>query len=217
MNADFARSRTADRLASKGFLAGTAVVLLIALTGCGGSSPAAAVAQKAASAPPAAAATTAAADSSVVAPSSAPSAATPASAPPTKAAAVASAAPVTTVKASGGGDFCKAVAASINKQTTAAGGTNEEIAARIATARGEELQAAQLAPASIKADVTTLFAATDAVWAALAKVNYDYSKLKPTDMSALSSPAVVAAEARLTAYMTGTCGITAPAPPTSTG
>jgi hypothetical protein len=182
------RARNADRLASKGFLAGTAALMIVAATGCGSSSPAAVVAT------PAAATTSAAAGVQ----------------------ALPSAAALTSVKATGGGDFCKAVAASINKQATAAGGTDKEIAAGIATARAEELQAAQLAPAAIKADVTTLFAATDAVWAALAKANYDYSKLQPSDMVALSSPEVAAAEKRLTAYMTTTCGITAPgAAPTS--
>jgi hypothetical protein len=197
-------------LASKGFLAGAAALLIVAVTGCGSSSPAAVVAKPAAASTSASASTLAAAATSAAAAVQATGGAAPSAAAPP---AVPSAAPLTSVKATGGGDFCKAVAASINKQATAAGGTNQEIAARIATARGEELKAAQLAPASIKADVTTLFAATDAVWAALAKVNYDYSKLKPLDMSALSAPAVVAAETRLTAYMTTTCGITAPGAP----
>jgi hypothetical protein len=56
--------------------------------------------------------------------------------------------------------------------------------------------------------VRRLLAASDQLWAALAKAGYDYSKLVPADMTALSSPEVVAAEKRLTAYMTTTCGIT---------
>jgi hypothetical protein len=118
----------------------------------------------------------------------------------------------TTVKATGGGDFCKAIAAAINKQAVA-GTSSNEISARIATVRKEEEQATSLAPGSIKADVVRVLAASDSVWLALAKVNYDYSQLKPADMSALSSPETVAAEGRVTAYMTGTCGLSAATPP----
>jgi hypothetical protein len=116
------------------------------------------------------------------------------------------------VTAAGGGDFCKAIAAAVNKQA-AAGTSSKEISTRIATVRKEEEQAVSLAPGSIKADVVRLLAASDAVWSALAKVNYDYSQLKATDMSALSSPETVAAEGRVTAYLTGTCGISAATPP----
>ena len=181
---------TTDRLRTRGFAVGTATGLLVALAGCGGSSGHAAAAT----------------------PSGAPAAA--ASSPAPSAAAQVAAAPVTSVKATGGGDFCKAVAASINKQA-AAGASTADAAKFIATVRGEEAQAVALAPAVIKADVVLLFAASDAVWNALASVNYDYAKLKPTDMSALEAPATVAAEHHLTAYMTDTCGITAGAAATS--
>jgi hypothetical protein len=118
----------------------------------------------------------------------------------------------TTVKVTGGGDFCRAIAAAVNKQS-AAGTSSQEIASRVATVRKEEEQAVSLAPSSIKADVVRVLAASDAVWSALAKVNYDYSQLKASDMSALSSPETAAAEGRLTAYMSGTCGLSAAPPP----
>jgi hypothetical protein len=84
--------------------------------------------------------------------------------------------------------------------------------AQLAVIRKEAQQAASLAPASLKADVNRLMVASLAVWDALAKVNYDYTKITASDMSALSSPEVVGAEKRLTAYMTSTCGLSIGAP-----
>ncbi|MDX6254184.1 MAG: hypothetical protein QOJ11_518 [Frankiales bacterium] len=192
-----------DRLRSKGF-AGAAVLLLGASAGCGGGASVAAAG--------AAASKTTPAPASAVA-SNAAGATNAATATSAAAAAVTvSAAVRTTVKATGGGDFCKAIAAAVNKQS-AAGTSSQEIASRVATVRKEEEQAVGLAPSSIKADVVRVLAASDAVWSALAKVNYDYSQLKASDMSALSSPETAAAEGRLTAYMTGTCGLSAAPPP----
>ena len=117
------------------------------------------------------------------------------------------------VKATGGGDFCKAIAASISHPPAPAD-TDKAIADQVALIRKEEQQAVHLAPASIKSDVVLLLMASDKVWTALDKVHYDYAKLTPADMAALADPATVAAEHRLTAYMTNTCGITAGAPTT---
>ncbi len=116
--------------------------------------------------------------------------------------------------ATGGGDFCKAIAAGLGRPTPS-GVTPAQMGAQLAVIRKEAEQAASLAPASLKADVSQLMAASLAVWDALAKVNYDYSRLKAADLSALSSPGVAAAEQRLTAYMTNTCGLTVGAPATS--
>ena len=113
--------------------------------------------------------------------------------------------------ATGGGDFCKAVAASLNRPATT-GTTPAEMGAQLAVIRKEAGQAASLAPAALKGDVNLLMSASLAVWDALAKVNYDYTKIKASDMSALSSPEVAAASKRLTAYMTGTCGLSIGAP-----
>jgi hypothetical protein len=63
------------------------------------------------------------------------------------------------------------------------------------------------APSAIKPDLVTVFGAADKLYAALAKANYDYTKLDPTVMSVLQDPAVTAAEQRLTAYAKNTCGI----------
>lgn len=116
------------------------------------------------------------------------------------------------VKATGGGDFCKVIAASINHPPAM---TNAQDAAKAITLiRKEEAQAVSLAPSAIKADVVLLMGASNAVWDAVAKAGYDDTKITAADMSPLSAPATVAAEHRVTAYMTGTCGITVGAPAT---
>jgi hypothetical protein len=125
-------------------------------------------------------------------------------------------APTTTAgkpqQATGGGDFCKAIAASLNRPSAATGTTPAEMGAQLAVIRKDAQQAASLAPESLKADVNRLMAASLAVWDALAKVNYDYTKITASDMTALSTPAVAAAEKRLTAYMTNTCGLSIGSP-----
>ena len=130
--------------------------------------------------------------------SGAPSAAEPAVSLP--------AAPTKQVTAQGGGDFCTLIASATNSEKTA-GTDTASVKAQIAKAQGQEKQALALAPSSIKSDVALLFAASNATYAALAKANYDYSKLTPSDMAPLETPEVAAAEKRLKAYTTDVCKI----------
>lgn len=181
-----------------------ALVVLAAGTGCGGSSPAATTAAATA------ATSTGTGTSTGTATVTAPSAGTPTTPP------AASIAPVTAGKATGGGDFCKLVAAAADRAAVS-GASADDIAARIATVRKDEATALLLAPSAIKADVTLLYAAADKVWVALESVHYDYSKLKAGDVSALATPDVAAAEKRLTAYMSDTCGLRLGAPASSGG
>jgi hypothetical protein len=125
---------------------------------------------------------------------------------PASAAAAASVPAAAVVQANGGGDFCALIAKADNNQSVA-GTSVASIQAKIATARAEEQQALDIAPQDIKADVTLLFAASNAVYDALVNVNYDYSKLKATDMAPLEAADVVAAEKRLKTYTTTVCKI----------
>jgi hypothetical protein len=120
----------------------------------------------------------------------------------------ASTTPTTTpkkVQANGGGDFCKLIASASN--TDIGGDSAASAEATITKARGQERQALALAPDSIKADVTLLFNASNVMYDALAKVNYDYTKLTSADMAPLGSADVTAAEKRLQTYVTTVCKI----------
>ncbi len=110
------------------------------------------------------------------------------------------------VTAKGGGDFCTLIASATNSEKTA-GTDTASVKAEIAKAQNQEKQALALAPSSIKSDVALLFSASNATYAALAKANYDYSKLTASDMAPLETPQVAAAEKRLKAYTTDVCKI----------
>jgi hypothetical protein len=110
------------------------------------------------------------------------------------------------VTAKGGGDFCTLIATATNSEKNA-GTDAASVKAQISAAQGQEKQALDLAPSSIKADAKLLFDASNAMYAALEKDGYDYSKLTADDMSALGTPAVAAAEKRLKAYTTDVCKI----------
>ena len=133
----------------------------------------------------------------------------PASADPhsTTAGVLPSVGPAKHVTAGGGGDFCKLIASSANNTKPFTGSSPAEMRQRIADVRKVEEQAVAVTPAALKSDVNVLFTATDKVWAALAKANYDYSKIDQTEISSLSAPAVVTAEQHLQAYMTSVCKI----------
>jgi hypothetical protein len=115
----------------------------------------------------------------------------------------------TKVKATGGGKFCQQVANATNTQLAQAAiasgpaGLKEE-AQRV---QALEAQILQEAPSSLKADIATVFGATNTFYAALAKANYDYTKVDPTALTAMSTPAVQAAEAHLETYTKTVCGI----------
>jgi hypothetical protein len=112
------------------------------------------------------------------------------------------------VHATGGGTFCREIAASMNsEQANATSASGSDIKKQLDAARASGHHALSIAPSAIKPDVALLVTASDSMYDALAKVGDDYSKLTPADMTAFSSPAVMAAEQHLTAYLKGTCGI----------
>jgi hypothetical protein len=125
----------------------------------------------------------------------------------TAAPAVDSAAAAAPVKATGGGKFCTELASAMNTTPTAAEAAGTDPKAQILAARAASDKLVSSAPGAIKSDVQLLVKASNAMYDALAKVNYDYSKLTPADTASLSAPDVAAAEQHLQDYVKGTCGI----------
>jgi hypothetical protein len=160
-----------------------------------------------------------AATSSAASPSSAASAASAAAPAATSAAAVAAASPTASlpspskVVATGGGKFCQQVAAEVNNSVAkeAASGNSADAAASIKQSIQEfnaiEGSILKSAPNAIKPDLTTLFGAVGQFYAALAKVNYDFTKVDPSVEAPLETPAVQQAETNVDNYLKNTCGI----------
>ena len=199
------------------------LTVALAATACGGSSKSGAAKATgnlaAATTTPAAAPTTGAAMTSaatassggVTASAGTSSAAPSAASSSTSAASVPSlpvAVTTTKVKATGGGEFCKDIADAVNNPITPTGGTSlaDEKALITKTLAQGEL-ALSKAPAAIRPDAVIVLGAVDNLFKALQKANYDYTKIDPAALAAVSSPAVTTAEAHLTAYVKTTCGI----------
>jgi hypothetical protein len=148
-----------------------------------------------------AAATSTAATSAAAAPASTAAAATSATAAlpsPSK------------VVATGGGKFCQQVAAEVNNNVAKAAATGTGVASikqSVQAFQSIEGSVLKQAPNAIKPDLVTLFGAIDQFYAALAKANYDYTKINPSVLAPLQTAAVVQAEQNVTAYMKNTCGI----------
>jgi len=121
--------------------------------------------------------------------------------------AVDSAAAAAPVKATGGGKFCTELATAMNSSAASAAQAGTDPKAQILAARAATSKIVGDAPGAIKSDVQLLVKASNAMYDALAKVNYDYSKLTPADTAGLSAPDVAAAEQHLQDYVKGTCGI----------
>jgi hypothetical protein len=76
---------------------------------------------------------------------------------------------------------------------------------------GPTLQhAADAAPKAIKSDFLVFINAFEPYLKALADANYDFTKIKPTSVSGLQSPAVQAASEHIQQYFTQVCHITSP-------
>jgi hypothetical protein len=180
-------SRTSFRRLGTSGLAALAIVGLLA--GCSSKKTAA---SSTGSTPPAAAA-------------AATSAAGPAAASPTAALPSPS-----KVVATGGGKFCQQVAAEVNnsvaKEATSGTGV-DSIKASVQEFQSIEGSVLKSAPNEIKPDLVTLFGALDQFYGALAKSNYDFTKIDPSVEAPLETPAVQKAEQNVDAYLKNTCGI----------
>jgi hypothetical protein len=179
--------------------AGLAALAMVGLlTGC--SSKKTAASTTGSTAPAAAAATSGAA-----AAAASPAAASPAAASPTAALPSPS-----KVVATGGGKFCQQVAAEVNDSVAkdAASGTGvDSIKASVQEFQSIESSVLKSAPSAIKPDLVTLFGALDQFYGALAKSNYDFTKIDPSVEAPLEAPAVQKAEQNVDAYLKNTCGI----------
>jgi hypothetical protein len=116
----------------------------------------------------------------------------------------------TTVKATGGGSFCTKVAAMINSLNSSADAASiapAALKAELQNAQQLESDAVNSAPSSIKSDVQIEINAANQFDAGLAAVNYDITKISPSATAAFSTPAVMAAEQAVNAYVKNTCGI----------
>jgi hypothetical protein len=118
------------------------------------------------------------------------------------------------VVATGGGTFCKQVAAEVNNSVAQEAATSTNAADAVASIKQsvQQFQAIEgtvlkSAPSSIKPDMVTLFGAIDQFYSALAKVNYDFTKVDPSIEAPLETPAVQKAETDVDAYLKNTCGI----------
>ncbi|HZV27451.1 MAG TPA: hypothetical protein VFG00_14285 [Acidothermaceae bacterium] len=114
------------------------------------------------------------------------------------------------VVATGGGKFCQQVAAEVNSSVAkaAASGTGiDSIKASVQEYQSIKAGVLSSAPGAIKGDLVTLFGALDQFYGALAKVNYDFSKIDPSVEAPLETPAVQQATQNVDAYLKNTCGI----------
>jgi hypothetical protein len=117
------------------------------------------------------------------------------------------------VVATGGGKFCQQVAAEVNNSVAqeAASGNSADAVASIKQSvqqfQSVEASVLKSAPNSIKPDMVTLFGAIDQFYSALAKANYDFTKIDPSVEAPLETPAVQKAEQDVDAYLKNTCGI----------
>ena len=200
------------------------LVVAISATGCGSTSKGAAGAAAPTTTPATTmAATTTAAAATSGSPTSAAATSSPtatsaaaptsvASVPPAAAssalAAALTAAAQTTVKATGGGSFCKNLADGMNAaMKSATASTSDSLKKTMQTSLAEVEKLMLQAPSDIKTDLTTLVTAVSGFEAALAKANYDYTKVPPSALTGMETPQVQAAETRVDAWVKAHCGI----------
>ena len=175
------------------FVAGvTAIAISTMAVGCSSNSPKSTAAGSTATASATALATDTAAASDTAAPTS--------SAPSVK-------------PGSGkGSSFCKEleqVAAYTNSIGDDATDTPDQMKKTIELYNGVKSSLEKSAPAEIKADLTTLFNYLDQIYGAIAKANYDFTKLDPTVLASLSAneAQIQAAGDHVTQYVQTACGI----------
>ncbi len=131
-------------------------------------------------------------------------------------------APNSTIKATKGGDFCKQVAstyneaASLSKNLT---GTADNLRQNLATALKDGQDAIDHAPAEVKPDLQTIQNAVKSFTDALAKVDYDATRLGADALSAVgafNTAEFQQATARSQTYVADKCGIDLGSPTTTT-
>jgi hypothetical protein len=113
----------------------------------------------------------------------------------------------------GGGSFCsvaKKVQAEQASSAAAATDSPDSLKALLIQAN-QELQAfVAIAPSAIKGDVQTLATAEKSFFTAIQAANYDVTKVSPSALTDLDTPAVTTATDHITAYLASQCGIVEP-------
>jgi hypothetical protein len=195
---------SATSLRQRGSLA-TLVACALVATACGGGSSSGAAAGTSSGA----AVTSAAGAAAATAAGTTTSAAASAAGKTTAATTSAVPAPTTTkVVAKGGGTFCKDIAKVMNDaSSTGTTGSVADTKALIDKGIAETQFLAAEAPSDIKADVGVLAGAVAKLYGEVKKANYDFTKVDPSALSAMDTPAVKAAETKVDAYVKVKCGI----------
>jgi hypothetical protein len=111
-----------------------------------------------------------------------------------------------------GSSFCKELeqlAAYSNSIGDSASDTPDQMKKTVQLYEGVKSSLEKSAPAEIKADLTTLFNYLDQIYGALAKANYDFTKLDPTVLANLTAneAQITAAGDHVTQYVQTACGI----------
>jgi len=175
------------------FVAGvTAVAIGTLAVGCNSNSPKSTAAGSTATASASASATDTAAASATAAPTSSAPSAKPGSGK--------------------GSSFCKELeqlAAYSNSIGDDATDTPDQMKKTVELYNGVKSSLEKSAPAEIKPDLTTLFNYLDQFYGALAKANYDFSKIDPAALATLTANAsqLEAAGNHVTDYVQTACGI----------
>ncbi len=114
-----------------------------------------------------------------------------------------------TVTARGGGKFCQQIATSYNTALGQSSAASTPAALRKSLDEGQKKSQEVLdsAPGEIKPYLRTIYAASNALIAALKKVGYDVTKVPPTASAAFSNRTVAAATTRVLAFVRKQCGI----------
>jgi len=112
-----------------------------------------------------------------------------------------------TVKATGGGSFCTWVADSLNQAKLDPTSKPADLKKYFDKALSSLHNAVSKAPGDIKADLKLLESALEQEIAALAKVDFDFSKVGASTFTDLDTPAFKAASARVDTYVKKHCGL----------
>jgi len=83
----------------------------------------------------------------------------------------------------------------------------KDLKSQVQQEKAIEAAVLKISPKEIKGDLNVVFGALNQYFDAIAKADYDYTKIDPSLISAIGDPKVAAAEGRIDAYMEKTCGI----------
>jgi hypothetical protein len=83
----------------------------------------------------------------------------------------------------------------------------QQLAAYVQKSLAELQTFASAAPSAIKGDVATVVTGVNKLFDALKKANYDYTKISPSAVQSIDTPAFTQADAAVASYLKTKCGI----------